>query len=93
MKTNNDGSDDHDRDDWDNRDDHDDNDATDSNDDDNNDADDGKNDSDDIVHINEDNGYKCTHARLHIHARAGTLRAASPRGVLVGGGCNGGDGW
>ena len=69
MKTNNDGSDDDDRDDRDNCDD-DDNDATDSNDDDNNDADDGKNDSDDIEHINEDSGYKCTHARLHIHARA-----------------------
>ena len=58
MKTNNGGSDD-DRDDRDNCDDHDYNDATDSNDDDNNDVDDGKN----------DNEYKCTHARLHIHAR------------------------
>ena len=70
MKTNNDGSDDHDRDDRDNRDDHDDNDATDNNDDDNNDAVNGKHDSDDIENINDDNGYKCTHARLHIHARA-----------------------
>ena len=70
MKTSNDGSDDHDRDDWDNHDDHDDHDATDSNDDDNNDADDGKNDSDDIENSNYDNGYKCTHARLHIHVRA-----------------------
>ena len=69
MKTNNDGSDDHDRDDRDNRDDHDDNDATDNNDD-NNDAVNGKHDSDDIENINDDNGYKCTHARLHIHARA-----------------------
>ena len=57
MKTNNDGSDDDDRDDRDNCDD-----------DDNNDAVDGNNDSDNIEHINEDNGYKC--ARLHIHARA-----------------------
>ena len=71
MKTNNDGSDDHGRDDRDNRDDHDDNDATDNNDDDNNnDAVNGKHDSDDIEHINENNGYTCTHALLHIHARA-----------------------
>ena len=68
MKTNNDGSVDHDRDDRDNRDDQDDNDATDRNDDDNIDADDGN--SDDIENINDDNGYKCAHARLYIHARA-----------------------
>ena len=70
MKTNNDGSYDHDgydRDDKDDRDDHEDNDATDSNDY------DGKNDSADIKNINDDNKYNCTHARLHIRARPCTL--------------------
>ena len=67
MKTNNDGSEYHDRDD---RDDHDNNDATDSNDDDSNDADDGKNASNDTEYISDDNEYKCTHARLNIHARS-----------------------